>query len=294
MQSMTGFAQGRFPFRDFSLFISFKSYNNRYLELNFKGSGISAAMEKTVKDMMKGKLQRGKVEIVFDLFPNGPGQWDIRLNTPLLEEVMKRLAPLQEKYGRSLSLSLDPLLKLPMVFHLDHDPERLKPRDQAAIRRALARVFAAFLKSRAQEGRCIQRDLLAGVAAIDRLVQGIHAREKEFEKNVFRDYRNKIQKYLKDLPIDEKRIVQEAAISADKTSIAEEINRLRTHSQRLKRLLQGRDGASQGREADFLTQEMQRETHTIAAKTGSMNIHQQVLLIRREIEKIRQQVQNIE
>jgi uncharacterized protein (TIGR00255 family) len=294
MKSMTGFAQGRFPFRDFSLFISFKSYNNRYLEINFKGSGTSAAIEKAIREMMKEKLQRGKVEIVFDLFRNGPGQWDIQLNMPLLEEVMKRLAPLQEKYGRGLSLPLDSLLKLPMVFRLDHDPERLSPRDHAAIRKALAKVFAAFLESRSQEGRCIQRDLLASLSAIDKLILGIHAREKEFEKDVFHAYRKKIQRFVKDLPIDEKRIVQEAAIGADKTSIAEEINRLRTHSQRLKRLLHDKSGASQGREADFLTQEMQRETHTIAAKTGSMDIHQQILLIRREIEKIRQQVQNIE
>ncbi len=294
MKSMTGFAQGRFPFRDFSLFISFKSYNNRYLEINFKGSGTSAAIEKTIREMMKDKLQRGKVEIVFDLFRNGPGQWDIQLNMPLLEEVMKRLAPLQEKYGRGLSLPLDSLLKLPMVFRLDHDPERLSPRDHAAIRQALAKVFAAFLESRGQEGRCIQRDLLASMSIIDKLILGIHAREKEFEREVFSAYRKKIQRFVKDLPVDEKRIVQEAAISADKTSIAEEINRLRTHGQRLRRLLRDKSGAAQGREADFLTQEMQRETHTIAAKTGSMDIHQQILLIRREIEKIRQQVQNIE
>jgi uncharacterized protein (TIGR00255 family) len=294
MQSMTGFAQGRFPFRDFTLFVSFKSYNNRYLEINFKGSGISAASEKTFKELMKEKLQRGKVEIVFDLFQNGPGQWDIQLNTPLLEEIMKRLAPLQEKFGRNLSLPLDSLLKLPMVFHLDHDPERLSRKDQASIRQAIAKVFTAFLESRRQEGSCIQRDLLASIAGIEKLIKGIHAREKEFEKDIFRDYRKKIQKFLEGLPIDEKRIAQEAAISADKASIAEEINRLKTHCQRLKLLLQDKSGVSQGREADFLTQEMQRETHTIAAKTGSMDIHQQILLIRREIEKIRQQVQNIE
>ena len=103
------------------------------------------------------------------------------------------------------------------------------------------------------------------------------AREKDFEKDVFRNYRKKIAKFVKDLPIDEKRIVQEAAISADKTSIAEEINRLKTHSQRLKRLLQDKSSATIGREADFLSQEMQRETHTIAAKTGCLDIHQQIL-----------------
>jgi uncharacterized protein (TIGR00255 family) len=294
MKSMTGFAQGRFHFKHFSLFISFKSYNNRYLEIAFKGSGASAASEALIREMMKDKLQRGKVEIVIDLFQQGPGQWDIKLNTLLLEDILKRLAPLQEKYGRERSLPLDALLKLPMVLHLDHDPERLSPQDRAAVGRAAAKVFAAFLASRAQEGRCIQRDLLAGIALIDEQIRRLRASEKECERDVVENYRRRIAKFLKDLPIDEKRIVQEAAVSADKAAIAEEINRLQTHTRRLKRLLLDRSQATLGKEADFLSQEMLRETHTIAAKTGSMDIHQQILLIRREIEKIRQQVQNIE
>lgn len=294
MKSMTGFAQERFNFRDFSLFISFKSYNHRYLEISFKGNGLSAAHEKVIRDMFKGRLQRGKIEIVFDLFQRSPRQWDIKLNTGLLQEIMDKIAPLQKKYGQGLNLSLDSLLKLPMVFHLDHDPEHLRPKDQLQIKKAVAKVFDAFLENRRQEGMCILPDLLASIALIENYSKSIRVKEKDFEKEVFRNYREKIAKYVKDLPIDEKRIVQEAAISADKTSIAEEINRLRTHTQRLKRLLQEKSIASQGREADFLTQEMQRETHTIAAKTGSLDIHQQILLIRREIEKIRQQVQNVE
>jgi len=294
MKSMTGFAQERFNFRDFSLFVSFKSYNHRYLEISFKGSGLSAAHEKVIRDMFKGRLQRGKIEIVFDLFQHSPRQWDIKLNTGLLQEIMDKIAPLQEKYGRGLNLSLDSLLKLPMVFHLDHDQERLRPKDQLQIKKAVARVFDAFLENRRQEGMCILPDLLASIALIEKYSKSIRVKEKDFEKEVFRSYREKIAKYVKDLPIDEKRIVQEAAISADKTSIAEEINRLRTHTLRLKRLLQDKSIASQGREADFLTQEMQRETHTIAAKTSCLDIHQQILLIRREIEKIRQQVQNVE
>jgi uncharacterized protein (TIGR00255 family) len=294
MKSMTGFAQGRYQFKHFSLFISFKSYNNRYLEISFKGSGASAASEALIKEMMKDKLQRGKVEIVIDLFQQGPGQWDIKLNTLLLEDILKRLAPLQEKYGRERGLPLDSLLKLPMVLHLDHDPERLSSQDRAAVGRAAAKVFAAFLASRAQEGRCIQRDLLAGIALIDEQIRRLRASEKECERDVVENYRRRIAKFLTDLPIDEKRIVQEAAVSADKASIAEEINRLQTHTRRLKRLLLDRSQATLGKEADFLSQEMLRETHTIAAKTGSMDIHQQILLIRREIEKIRQQVQNIE
>ncbi len=289
---MTGFAQGRYTFRDFSLFISFKSYNSRYLETSLRGSGVTAGGEKFIRELLKGKLHRGKVEIVLDMFPEGPGQWDIRLNMPLLEEVMRRLAPLQLKYG--LGQPLDSLLKLPMLFRLDHDPERLGAREQAAVRRAIAGVFAAFLESRRQEGISIRRDLIAAIALIAGRIKALRSRERECERDAFLRYRKKIARFLKDLPIDEKRIAQEAAISADKSSIAEEINRLQTHTRRLKRLLNDRSLATLGKEADFLTQEMQRETHTIAAKTASMEIHQQILLIRREIEKIRQQVQNIE
>lgn len=292
MQSMTGFAQGRYTFRDFSLFVQFKSYNSRYLETSIKGSGVTPAGEKFLRELLKGKLQRGKVEIVLDMFPEGPGQWDIQLNAPLLDEVMRRLAPLREKYD--LGQPLDSLLKLPMIFRLDHDPDRLGARERAAVRRAIAGVFAAFLESRRQEGLGIRRDLLAAVALINGQLKTLRSREREYERDSFQRYRMKIARLLKDLPVDERRIAQEAAISADKSSIAEEINRLQTHARRLKRLLSDRGPASRGKEADFLTQEMQRETHTIAAKTGSMDIHQQILLIRREIEKIRQQVQNIE
>ena len=182
MKSMTGFAQGRYDFKDFSLFVSFKSYNNRYLEVSFKGSGISAASEKIIKDILKDKLQRGKIEIVFDLFQRSPRQWDIKLNTGLLEEILDKIAPLQKKYVPGLTLSLDSLLKLPMVFHLDHDPESLRPKDQLHIKKAIAGVFAAFLESRRQEGQSIQKDLLAGIAQIENYSRTIHARERILKK----------------------------------------------------------------------------------------------------------------
>lgn len=294
MNSMTGFAQGRFNFKDFSLFVSFKSYNNRYLEISFKGSGISAASEKTIKEMLKSKLQRGKVEVVFDLFLNSSKNWNVHLNAPLLDKILQQITPLQKKYGQGLSLSLDGLLRLPMVFHIDGDLERLGRKEQADIKRSLAKVLADFLRSRRQEGEFIGRDLMDSLVLIENRLRVVGAREREFERDMFLDFKKKIARFVKGIPIDERRIAQEAAISVEKGSIAEEINRLKTHSQRLKGLLRDKALGTVGREADFLSQEMLRETHTIAAKTGSLDIHQHILTIRREIEKIRQQVQNIE
>ncbi len=294
MKSMTGFAQGRFDFNDFSLFISFKSYNNRYLEINFKGNGISAISEKIIKELIKGKLQRGKIEIILDLYQNNQKNWNIRLNSALLEEIISKIMPLQEKFGQSLNISLDSLLKLPMIFHLDYNLDRLSQKNRADIRKSIAKVFADFLASRSQEGMFIGRDLFKSISLIDKHMKTIASKEKNFEKDMFQNYRNKIAKFVNGLHIDEKRIAQEAAISAEKASIAEEINRLKTHSQRLKDLLQDNKNNTIGREADFLSQEMQRETHTIAAKANCLDIHRHILIVRREIEKIRQQVQNIE
>jgi uncharacterized protein (TIGR00255 family) len=294
MKSMTGFAQGRFNFKDFSLFISFKSYNNRYLEINFKGNGISVASEKIIKEMFKEKLQRGKIEIIFDLFQTSKKNWNIQLNSDLLEDIINKLMPLKEKFGQNLNLPLDALLKLPMIFHLDYNLERLSHKDQADIKNSIAKVFGDFLASRSQEGLFIGKDLLESIALIEDHITIIGSKEKNFEKDMFLNYKKKIAKYVKGLNIDERRIAQEAAISAEKTSITEEINRLKTHSQRLKKLLKDKKCSTIGREADFLSQEMQRETHTIAAKTNCLDIHQHILIIRREIEKIRQQVQNIE
>jgi uncharacterized protein (TIGR00255 family) len=292
MHSMTGFAQGRYSYRDFSLAVSFKSYNNRYLETSFRGSGLTAERERFLRDLLKDSLQRGKVEVTLDLFPEGAGCWDIRLNVPVIEEVQRRLAPLQRKYGAGPAL--DTLLKLPAIFRLDHDTERLGAAGEAALRRAVTAVCAAFLRSRRREGLAIRRDLLASLARIDRLVRALRGREKEVERDAFRRCRQRLARFLKDLPVDERRLAQEAAVCADKSCIAEEVSRLQAHARRLARLLQARVPAAKGKEADFLTQEMQRETHTIAAKTPSLDIHQQILLIRREIEKIRQQVQNVE
>jgi uncharacterized protein (TIGR00255 family) len=294
MKSMTGFAQARFECRDFSLFISCKSYNNRYLEIGFKGSGITAISEKIIRELIKDKLQRGKIEIVFDLFQNNQKNWDIRLNSNLLEAIITKIRPLQEKHGQNMTLSLDGLLKLPMVFHLDYNLERLGARDLALIKRSLAKVFADFLASRSQEGALIGRDLLASLRLIEGRVKSIAGREKELEKDAFQNYRKRIAKYVAGLHVDEKRIAQEAAICAEKASIAEEINRLRTHCRRLRSLLADNTRDAIGRDADFLAQEMQRETHTIAAKTNCLDIHRHILVVRREIEKIRQQVQNIE
>ncbi|MDY0296637.1 MAG: DUF1732 domain-containing protein [Acidobacteriota bacterium] len=294
MKSMTGFAQGRFDFNDFSFSFSIKSLNHKFLEVGFRGTGITPNSEKLIKEIIKEKVFRGKVEIVFNLFERDPLKWNIQFNEFLLDEIMEKMAPFNRRHKFPINLSLDSLMKIPMIFHLDYEFEKMSPASLDMIRKAINQVCDDFVASRAEEGEFIQRSLLESLRQILIFLKEIEAEAEQIENQVFAALQEKIRRFVKEYELDERRIAQEAALSAEKSCIREEIRRLDTHAQRLEALTVDPDLQLKGREADFLSQEMLRETHTIASKTGSLEIHRQILMVRREIEKIRQQVQNVE
>jgi uncharacterized protein (TIGR00255 family) len=296
MNSMTGFAQRRFEFNDVSFNIIFKSLNHRFLDISFKGTGINAVTEKLVKEIVKNRIFRGRLEVVIDLFDAQQRNCDIHFNELLAGAILDRLLPFKKKHKDKVSLSLDALLKIPVVFHLDYLNEHYSEEEIKRIRGFIEVVFTDFLKSREQEGRSIAASITASLAEIEEHLAFIEKEAEQVERELFAKFKEKISRYLREYEYEaeERRILQEAAIMAEKGCISEEMNRLATHTKRLRELLA--DGALEvkGREADFLAQEMQRETHTIASKTVSMEVHGRILQIRRAIEKIKQQVQNVE
>ncbi len=294
MRSMTGFAQRRFTFNKYAVNVSIKSLNHRFLDISVKGSGVTPVTEKLVKDILKKDLVRGKVEVVFDLFMMDSGKWDIQFNEYLLEDILDKVLHFSKKYKDNVSLSLDPFLKIPMIFHLDSLDDELAEEDYDDIKESVQSVFEEFIETRNEEGKAVQKDLTRSLKKIDEALEHITESSVDLEKELFESYMEKMRKYLAETDVDERRIVQEAAIAAEKSCISEEINRLKTHCLRMGKLVKSKSAASKGREGDFLTQEMLRETHTISAKTYSPDIQDQVILIRREIEKIKQQIQNVE
>lgn len=294
MKSMTGFAQGRFEFNSISLNVVMRSWNHRFLEMNFKGAGITADTEKLLKEIIKDRIIRGKVEIVFDLFLADQSRYKIQLNSRLLTDVLDELLYFKQKYKEKISLSMDAILKIPMIFRLDYVSDHFDDTDLLTIRESVNKVLNDFTASREVEGNAIARDVLDGINKIETNLALLKKETEKVEKEIFVRYKEKIARFLTDIEPDERRIVQEAAILAEKSCINEELQRLDTHNRRLKAIILDEKMEAIGREADFLTQEMFRETHTIASKTGSMEIHEKILEIRREIEKIKQQVQNVE
>lgn len=296
MKSMTGFAQRRFEFNNLSLNIIIKSLNHRFLDISFKGTGINPTTEKLIKNIVRDRVFRGKIEIMFDIFDSDQRKCNIHFNDRLSTEILDELLPFMKRYKNKLGLSLDALLKIPMIFHLDYLPENYTQEEKDEIQRSVEMVFDNFLKSRELEGKSILANISKSIEEIDHRLVFVEKEADKLEKELFLKFKEKISKYLKEYEhdVEERRILQEAAILAEKSCVNEEINRLATHSKRLKELLADDMAEVKGREADFLAQEMQRETHTIASKTNSMEVHEHILHIRRAIEKIKQQVQNVE
>lgn len=291
---MTGFAQGRLEFNNMYLNLMFKSLNHRFLDISFKGTGINPAMEKVIKAIIKDKISRGKIDVVFDLFDSNQRKCNIQFNEELSAEIMDRLLHFKRRFKDKINLSFDSLLKIPMLFHLDFQPNDFNPYEWEEIQKFISGVFDEFLQSRQTEGDSILKDIQACTTRIIHELKELEKETGKLEEALFLKFKEKMTKFLNDFEVEERRILQEAAILAEKSCVNEEINRLSTHTQRLAHLLVDDSLEIKGREADFLTQEMQRETHTIASKTSSMVAHKHVLNIRREIEKIKQQVQNVE
>ena len=291
---MTGFAHGKYEFNDFSLSISFKSLNHRFIDISFKGTGITPASEKLIKEIIKDRVYRGKIEITFDLIEYDPKKWNVQLNESLMGNALDKVLLFKKKYEDRINLSMDPFLRIPMLFHINYTFNRLKQKDIQNIKNSVKSVFDEFLKSRESEGKSILDNLLSSIDVIKMNTEIIEKKAGQIEKDIFFKYKEKMKKLLDNDEIDERRISLEAAITAEKLCVAEEINRLKTHNKRLRDLLKDKKVNTKGREADFLSQEMQRETRTIASKTNSLEVHDHILQIRREIEEIRQQVQNVE
>ncbi len=128
---MTGYAQGRFEFNNISLHISFRSWNHRFLDINFKGIGTTPETEKLIREVIKDKIFRGKIEIIFDLFQSDQSKYNIQLNDRLLTDILDELLYFKRKYKEKVVLSMDALLKIPMIFRLDCMEDSFEKRDAA-------------------------------------------------------------------------------------------------------------------------------------------------------------------
>ena len=291
MKSMTGYGRAREERNGRTITVELRAVNHRYLDCTVKAPRQYGFLDDAVKKAAASRIARGKVEIFVSVETQEGGDIAVTVNHTLAKRYLDALHDLSETYGLRDDVTVAVLAKMPDVL----GSERIE-QDADELTRDVLEVFAAacdgFDQMRCREGEKLAEDVRGRCAAIERMVGAVEQRSPER----VREYREKLlarmQEVLADTSIDETRILTEAAIYADKTAVDEETVRLRSHLTQMDGML--RETQPVGRKLDFLVQEMNREANTIGSKANDVDMARIVVDIKSEIEKIREQIQNIE
>ena len=289
--SMTGYGRAEDTLNGCTITVELRSVNNRYLDCNVRMPRLYLFAEETIKSRVQNTISRGKVDVFVTLDSTGGEQVQVSVNQPLADGYYAALTQLAERYGLSKDISVSLLSRFPDVLLAEKAEEDVEQRAQD-ICSVLDRALADFDQMRTREGARLETDVLSRAARIEELVGKVEERSPQ----TVAEYRAKLEarmnEVLSNTQLDPARILTEAAIFADKVAVDEETVRLRSHIGQLRHMLE--QGGATGRKLDFLIQEFNREANTIGSKCSDIDIARHVVDIKAEIEKIREQVQNIE
>ncbi len=291
VKSMTGYGRAEDTLNGCTITVELRSVNNRYLDCNVRMPRLYLFAEETIKSRLQNTISRGKVDVFVTLDSTGGEQVQVSVNQPLADGYYAALTQLAERYGLSKDISVSLLSRFPDVLLAEKAEEDVEQRAQD-ICSVLDRALADFDQMRTREGARLEADVLSRAARIEELVGKVEERSPQ----TVAEYRAKLEarmnEVLSNTQLDPARILTEAAIFADKVAVDEETVRLRSHIGQLRHMLE--QGGATGRKLDFLIQEFNREANTIGSKCSDIDIARHVVDIKAEIEKIREQVQNIE
>ena len=288
---MTGYGRAVETIDGREITAELRSVNNRYLDCTVKMPRIYAFAEDSVKTHVKSAISRGKVDVFIAVNVMEDMQMRISVNHPVLEGYLSAMRSIASDYGVRDDISVTALSRLPDVFVVEkaeEDEEKLTQDILSVVDKALEK----FTAMRTTEGAALEADLRGRAATILTLVEKVEQRSPMTLAEYRARLTEKMQEVLQSTTIDEGRILQEAAIYADKIAVDEETVRLRSHLNQLETMLT--NGGAIGRKLDFLLQELNREANTIGSKGNDLEQARTVVEIKAELEKIREQTQNIE
>ena len=291
IKSMTGYGRAQGSFSGGDITVEVKSVNNRYLDCGVKLPRGYAYLEESIKALVQKSISRGKVDVFVNINAAGADNVTVSVNTPVAEGYLAAMRQLVEQYGVADDISASVFSRFSDVFLVEKQ-EQDENEVKSAIGGVVSEALSAFDTMRTREGQALKADLLQKAGGILTLVSMVEERSPITVKAYRERLTAKMQEVLADRQIDEARIIQEAAIYADKVAVDEETVRLRSHVDQLQTML--REGGVIGRKLDFLMQEMNREANTLGSKGNDVEQARNVVNIKSELEKIREQIQNIE
>lgn len=291
IKSMTGYGRAVETVNGREFTVEIRSVNNRYLDCSVRLPRVVSFAEEAVKQAVKQSVSRAKVDVFISMRSEGAEETQVSLNRGVLEGYLQAMHQMVADFGVKDDISVSTVSRLPEVFTMerpDVDEEQL----QSDMMGVVAQALNSYDAMRKTEGQALDKDLRSRGETILELV----AQVEQGNAQTVVDYRARLEAKLKEVlantTIDESRILTEAAIFADKVAVDEETVRLRSHLEQMNTMLTG--GGAVGRKLDFLLQEMNREANTIGSKCTDVRLARIVVDIKAELEKIREQTQNIE
>jgi uncharacterized protein (TIGR00255 family) len=292
MKSMTGYGRGSVSSENFSVTVELKTVNNRFLDINLRMPYELQSVEAELKKIITHRLSRGRVDV--NLQTERTEEVVYELNRPLIAGYLNALKQMQEEFSLSGEPDLNVIARLPNVLQTaktDLSEEFLE-----GIKNALVLALHELENMREMEGQILKAELETLLDAIEHFLPLIEAESE----NVAEEYRQRLTKRISEMlaksdsqiELDQARLAQEVAFLSDRSDISEEIQRLKSHLEQFRQIMG--EEKEIGKRLDFLTQELNREANTIASKTQNLTIKEAALSIKSTIEKIREQVQNVE
>ena len=289
---MTGFGRGAVSGDNFAVSVEIKTVNNRYLDLNLRLANELQSLEANLKRIIQNRLSRGRI----DVFVNYERTSDVvyELNRPMIAGYIAALKQIQNEFGLTGEPDMNYIARLPNALQTKADD--LSADFTQGIENACSMALDELEKMREIEGRSMADELNFRLNSIENHLPSIEAESE----NVADEYRQRLTKRIEklllksesEIELDQARLAQEVAYLSDRSDISEEITRLKSHIEQFRAIM--KEDKEIGKRLDFLTQELNREANTIASKTNNLIVKEAALEIKSEIEKIREQVQNIE
>lgn len=291
IKSMTGYGSAKGVVEGIEITVELKSVNNRYLDTSIRLPRSFIFAEDAVKSEVQSHISRGKVDVFVTMDTSQAGDMAVKVNEPLLKGYIEAIRHISEEYSLSDDMTAMSVARFPDVLSVEK-----KDMDAEKISAALSDITKNALKDfdimRLREGEKLRDDVLSRLSVIENLVTRVEEKAPETVKEYRARLEQKMAEVLGTAGIDESRLLTEAAIFADHIAVDEETVRLRSHIAQLKTMING--ASPIGRKIDFLVQEFNREANTIGSKCQNSDVAHVVVDLKSEIEKIREQIQNIE
>lgn len=291
IKSMTGFGRAEVIDEEKKITVEMKSVNHRYLDINMRMPKKLSSFEASVRSVLKQYIQRGKVDLFISYEDYTQTRVSVKYNREIAGQYLKYAGQMEEEFSLDNDISVSMLMRCPEVFTMEEqsvDEKELWSSLETIIQEAAGQ----FVETRIREGQHLRSDILAKLDSMEQKVNQVEIRSPEIIKEYRAKLEEKVRELLADAQMEESRIASEVILFADKICTDEETVRLKSHISHMKDVLMEEEGA--GRKLDFIAQEMNREANTILSKANDLETSNLAIDLKTEIEKIREQIQNIE